>query len=136
MRSSSSRGWALYGGMCLLSAAGMFLPRLYDSAGEGLVLYAAHPCVLVLPMCLIGPCLCSRMGVPPIVSFFPPGLCFLLSPDYPGMAGWALLFLFLSLVSAEAGREWAARRRGSEQQKNEKGFRKGGQRGNGKKQKR
>ena len=130
---SDPRGRACYAGMCLLSAAGIFLPRLYGPTEAGLALYAAHPYIEVLPLCLAGPFLCSLWGVPPIVSFFPPGLCFLLTPDYPGMAGTALVFLLVSLVSAEAGREWRARKGGGEKTDHMKGLRKGGKRGGGKK---
>ena len=80
---SDPRGRACYAGMCLLSAAGIFLPRLYGPTEAGLALYAAHPYIAVLPLCLAGPFLCSLWGVPPIVSFFPPGLCFLLAPLEP-----------------------------------------------------
>ena len=131
---SDPRGRAYYAVMCLLSAAVMFLPRLYGPSAAGLALYAAHPYIAVLPLCLAGPFLCSLRGVPPIVSFFPPGLCFLMTPDYPGMAGTALVFLFVSLVSAEAGRERRARQ-GGEKTNHMKGLRKGAKRG-GKKKKR
>ncbi len=126
--SGKNGGWAVWGVMCLLSLAGFFLPYAYESMDSaGLLLYALHPWAWVLPLCLAGPFLASLKGVAPIAAFFPPGLCFLMCPKYPGAAGRALLFLLLSLAAAEAGRETAARK-----QKNTKGIRKGAERfGNG-----
>ncbi len=122
-----SSGTAAFAATCLASLAGVFLPEAYDRMGSaGTVLYVLHPWLWVLPLALAGPFLSSWGGVPPLISFFPPGLSLLLSPRYPGMAGRALFFLLLSLLSAEAGREGAARKN-----KNGKGIRKGA-RGNGK----
>ena len=123
--SGKNEGWAVWGGVCLLSAAGFLLPYAYERMDSaGLVMYVLHPWVWVLPLSLAGPFLASLKGVPPIVSFFPPGLCFLMCPKYPGMTGRALVFLLLSLAAAEAGREAAARK-----DKNAKGIRKGAERG-------
>ncbi len=109
--SGKSGGWAVFGTVCLLSAAGFFLPFAYERMDSaGLLLYALHPWVWTLPLALAGPFLASARGVPPIVSFSPPGLSLLLCPAFPGAAGQALIFLLLSLAAAEAGREWAARK--------------------------
>lgn len=123
--SGKNGGWAAWGVMCMLSAAGIFLPYAYENTDSaGLLLYVLHPWVWVLPLALAGPFLTSMKGVPPLIAFFPPGFCFLLCPKYPGMAGRALIFLLLSLAAAEAGRETAARK-----EKNTKGIPKGAKRG-------
>ena len=123
--SGKNGGWGVWGIICLLSAAGFFLPYAYERMDSaGLLLYVLHPWVWMLPLGLAGPFLASLKGVPPLIAFFPPGLCFLMCPKYPGMAGQALVLLLLSLAAAEAGREAAARK-----QKNTKGIRKSAERG-------
>ncbi len=103
-------GRRVFAAVCILSLAGALLPGAYDAAGSaGEVMYVLHPYLWVLPLCVAGPFLSALGGIAPLIAFFPPGLCFLLCPYYPGAAGTALLFLLLSLFSAEAGREAAKR---------------------------
>ncbi|MBQ8136337.1 MAG: hypothetical protein IJ174_02795 [Clostridia bacterium] len=88
--------------LVFLSALLQCLPLLYGDSDLGLLLYALHPWAITLPFALVSSFFVSRV-LNPLAAFFPPGLCFLLSPLYPGFAGAGLVILLLSLFSAEAG---------------------------------
>ncbi len=107
--------WAAFGLLCLVSVGAACLPLSFRGLeGDAAALLAAvYPWLAVLPIALLGPFLAAKNGVPPIAAFFPPGLCFLLDPFYPGKASFACVLLLLSLAAACAGQEWERRRRGS-----------------------
>ena len=102
-----------FGLLCLASVLAQALQMVYGILeGDASALCAAlHP---YLTLCLagVGPFLASKGGVPAMLAFFPPGLCFLLSPVYPSGAAFSCGMLALSLVCAVAGEEYAKRRRG------------------------
>ena len=114
-----------FGLLCLVSVLTQALPLAYGALeGDAAALLAAlHPFVTLLPA-LLGPFLAARNGVPALLAFFPPGLCFLLSPVYPAGAAFGGGMLLLSLASAAAGEELARRKSARETEKAARGGKK------------
>lgn len=100
-----------WGGEMLLALVFQFVPALTvlvspDGAQGGLMIYALFFYVvqplaaLALPFYLT-----KKKRVNAYASFFPIGLCLLVSPAYAGGTGMGLLCLALGLISAATGEE-------------------------------
>lgn len=108
---SAKRAFFRFGVLLLLALALQGIPFLYTlvEGDRGVALYLIHLYALI-PLCaVLAPFWAGKGGVHPLAAFFPVGGALLLLPVYesPGMG---LLCLVLSLIAAEAGREWSRRK--------------------------